>query len=610
LAASLPSRKPVIWNNTQVALADAQFDELSEPPESLTTTKSPRLFYSRRTFIDYLVILAFGLIVSAPHFGRLLVAGNDHLFHALRYLGTARALLDGQLVPLVDSSAMYGFGYSPNLFYPPLTAYLAMLTNLVSPNWNIAINLANIITIVLSGFTMYYFMRGVTGNNNSGLIAAVAFMSAPYLLINTTIRSAAGESLGLALAPLLFLGLWKILNGTPGWILLGLGAGGLLLTHNLSAVIFALFAVLFIVGFGSRFFNQFALLQAGKALLLCLGISAVFLLPFLEARSAAEYNAFQPGFMGGISLVNEHTHQSLAAALFPSFTIPYGWIGLLGIATVVLFPIVYRWIPVELRRLAIVLLVLSALAYLMTTFLFPWGQLPEAFWVIQFPWRLNIVTTLFLAALAGLVFPALITWVGELGRHWLPIAVALVFALLGLGTAGIVLDNSPESRHDVYALQDAWGFRLFNNDYLPVRAVNYGDNPGGGWFTVSELVRPHQPIALTGQMEFTEFTHFGRNLQFNAEVTQGGIVELPFIFYPGYQASVDGVRQPVFESDNGFVALELTNPGAHAITAHFGMTALTITGAIITLGTSAFLSAYGFTRIRAWRRHRSAESYD
>ena len=500
---------------------------------------------------------------------------------------------DGQIIPQIDSGIHGGFGYAINLFYPPLSAYLAVLANLVSPNWNIAINLSLVFTQLLAGVAMYFLVRGITGRGSAGVISAIAYMSYPYLITNFTIRFAVGEQLAMAIAPFVLLGIWKIIHGERGWLLLGLSTGALLLSHNLSTFIFALVSLLFLATYWRRVLTRPAIYQLLMALAVALGVAAFFIFPLLEARVAAEYNAFVPGFMSDLPLVIRDTMWWFGPALIPSANIPFAWLGIPGLITLAFIPLGYQRATNHLRKFIIMSLVLSAGAFFASTWLFPWDLLPESLLFIQFPWRLNMVIALLLSALAGVVYSAV--WDNPHRAFAIPIA-----GVAALITAGLVMAPIPlQGRLNVYDHANHWMDTMLVQvaDYFPTRVINYVGDGSESWSpsvlgAPQFLTRPSGPLALSGIMEFFDFTQYGRRLQMEISVQQGGIVELPVFFYPGYQAFIDGVRAPIFESENGFVAFLLPTPGTHQVEAYFGMSPATIAGATVTGVTLLGLSIY------------------
>jgi len=555
----------------------------------------PRYISSKKNLISSLVVVVTaGLIFSFPNFNPLVLLGHDANFHIARYAGTWRAISDGHLIPQLDSAFYGGFGYAPNLFYPPLSAYLVVLLQTVVTNWNLAINFTNIIIQVGAGLAMFAFMRRVTCSNFAGLLSALAYMSAPYVIANGLIRFAAGEYLGLVFAPIVFLGLWKIIHGESGWLLLGLATGGLLLSHNLSTGIFGLFALLFLLAYAKTAFQVAALKQYLFAAALAFGLSAFFLLPLLEARASADYNAFHLGFLSDIERVQAAAVPSMLMALLPNFNPPFSWIGFLATLALLIAPLVAGFWPHKWQKMGIVSTGLAILSLFISSRFFPWKLMPEQLLLIQFPWRLNLIVTFFLSCLIGLVFAAPIRMkrvskvLYRLQSKAICIKAVIVAVVAALATISIAMSLPylpPRDDANVWDAHMLGVQAVWNWDYVPTRTV-----VADGFFA-----RDHNPTALTGEMSFDNFAHFGRHLSLTAKVETRGILELPLMFYPGYRAEVDGNRVPVFESNYGFVAVDLP-AGTHQVAVEFAMSPATKVGASLTGVTLLAIAAYGATR--------------
>ena len=94
---------------------------------------------------------------------------------------------------------------------------------------------------------MYKFMFQMTANRNIALLSAGLYVLAPYHLTDLYIRNALGEFASFVFIPLVFLGLYNLFNTTENNYYLGVGAIGLILTHNLSAIITALVAIIYLI---------------------------------------------------------------------------------------------------------------------------------------------------------------------------------------------------------------------------------------------------------------------------------------------------------------------------------------------------------------------------
>ena len=63
-------------------------------------------------------------------------------------------------------------------------------------------NLIYILAILASGWFMYLWVRDILGAR-AGIVSAVAYMAAPYILIDALVRGNSPESVALPLFPLL-----------------------------------------------------------------------------------------------------------------------------------------------------------------------------------------------------------------------------------------------------------------------------------------------------------------------------------------------------------------------------------------------------------------------
>lgn len=120
--------------------------------------------------------------------------GHDTIYHISRTVGTEIALKEGQLLPLIASNFVNDFGYSWNIFYPPLPNYIMMAIKLVMHSYVKALNILIFLTVAISGILMFNFIKKVTNSSNIGLLASILYMLAPYRLVDIYIRGALRRS--------------------------------------------------------------------------------------------------------------------------------------------------------------------------------------------------------------------------------------------------------------------------------------------------------------------------------------------------------------------------------------------------------------------------------
>ena len=75
----------------------------------------------------YLIIIFIAIIITSGLLIEGLPNGHDADSHLARAVGTGEALSEGQFPALVTSNYANGFGYSWNIFYPPLVTYLEVI---------------------------------------------------------------------------------------------------------------------------------------------------------------------------------------------------------------------------------------------------------------------------------------------------------------------------------------------------------------------------------------------------------------------------------------------------------------------------------------------------
>lgn len=167
-------------------------------------------------------------------------ASDDGLFHLYRLAALDAAWHRGVLYPRWFPDFAFGYGYPVLNFYSPLSYYFAQVLHLLGWGYIAATKGAFGASLLLSTLTMYLFAREALPRP-AALLAALAYLYVPYHLGDVYRRGALAEAWAFVFFPLV---LWAchrlILRREAGYILLlALAYAGLILVHNLSAMIFA-----------------------------------------------------------------------------------------------------------------------------------------------------------------------------------------------------------------------------------------------------------------------------------------------------------------------------------------------------------------------------------
>ena len=107
----------------------------------------------------YGFILLIAVIVSIPLFSsRFNIYADDGIQHVCRLIGTWSSICEGQLFPVVMSHFCNNFGYSWNLFYSPITAFVPLIFHFITKSFALDLKIFMVLVSFLSGITMYKFI--------------------------------------------------------------------------------------------------------------------------------------------------------------------------------------------------------------------------------------------------------------------------------------------------------------------------------------------------------------------------------------------------------------------------------------------------------------------
>ena len=270
----------------------------------MTTSETPPInqTHTTREWLYIALILVFALIVISP----LLQPGyfwgaHDARHDAYFIFQYDKSVQDGIWFPRWSPDWTFGYGYPFFIVYGPLATFLGELFHhFLGLGFEASVKAVLALSIVVSGFAMYGFVRSWLGRN-AGLVAAVAFMAIPYHLVDVYVRAALAESAALAFLPLALWGFRETVRRPRLAAILGAGFAyaAIMWTSPLVALIFTpgLAAYVAILIFwqwrrspgeeerrrGGGHFRSLArrMLAPAFAFALGLGLSAAFFVPSL-----------------------------------------------------------------------------------------------------------------------------------------------------------------------------------------------------------------------------------------------------------------------------------------------------------------------------------------
>ncbi|MEW5988282.1 MAG: 6-pyruvoyl-tetrahydropterin synthase-related protein [Chloroflexota bacterium] len=616
-------------------------------------------FFTFHSSLDWFLLCAFliaflaaGPLLSRP--GLLNTrGGGDSPFLLQRLQQLETAVTDGHFPVRWMPDANYGYGYPFFNFYAPLSIYVAAGFRLGGFTYVRAIQLAQLSGFLVAAWAMYRLGRRWFGSPWAGLLASVAYTLAPFHLVNVYVR---GDSLAefwaMAFYPLVLLaaggtsgewqvagGKWQVAGAASRWLasflrwqvasgksrvvedrpksqiqnpkskiaLLSLAYAGLILSHNISALIFSPFLLLYLV-IDSRWQvasgTPKSKIQNPKskilALLLGLALSAWFWLPALGERANAQLKPVTSGYFHysnhfrGRDLVQPTLFFDYDVADGRAFRMGLAQAVTAGLGLLVLLATITRRQPSTsfLHPSSFILLTLLLSTLLITPLSRPlWDHLPLLSFA-QFPWRFlsvqALATALATAALARLP-----------GRRVLVPATCLLLLAASLGR--LKTDHLRLADSDVTAerlAQYEWFTGNIGStvsaEYLPptVQPRPYTS----AWLNQGERNRAR---VLSGQAEAQIITHQTHFQSWRVEVeSEQATIMLPTLFWPGWRAEIDGQPAGLRAAPGSGLMMMDAPAGQHTLDLRLGRTPLRLAAELLSLAAGSLLLALLLARRR------------
>ncbi len=236
-------------------------------------------------WLFFIVLVLLTLIMM--YFYQPLCPGQDFFFHYRRLQALMDGLKTSPFLIYIDYNAIDGYGYLTKAFYPDFVlipfAFIGNITSLEFA-WQ---SMLFVMTVLCGVFT-YKTVSIIYKNTFAASIAALLYTFALYRLLDMYHRAALAEALSFTFIPLVFLGLYYILNADyRKWYVLTIGFSLMIFTHLISSVLMLVTIVIFLLIYYKSLIREpkrfLYLLIAGIATLI---VTAYYIYPMLEQMSA------------------------------------------------------------------------------------------------------------------------------------------------------------------------------------------------------------------------------------------------------------------------------------------------------------------------------------
>lgn len=575
----------------------------------------------------FLLLTLLGLPLVTPLMRATAVpCTHDGHLHYHRIAAMLHAWQNGLPLTRWLPDLAFGYGY-PFFIYregPPL--FIPMFLHMAGLPMSAASNLFYALTILACGWFMFLWVRDTLGEG-AALVSAVAYMAAPYVLIDALVRGNSPESLALPLLPLLLWSgrRWLVAGTAVSFIISTFGLALLALSHNISTFIFTptLFIYLLVLGWQHRLGWRATLLRVGLLFGLGLGMTIFYtggaLLEMnqvtLQQSTVTRGNNFRFNF-ASLAEIFAPVPVEDPLLLNPPLPLRLGWVPtaltLLGIVRLMVparHPISLRnqmarfhgWLMVGITAVYLLLSLSISLPI--------WENVPLIDFV-QFPWRFVGRAALPLAFLAGLPF-ASISKTKAPGRQSAQGISSLILrpsSLVLLAIATLTMETLP-NLYPSSCPEDP--FPTINNVHrYEAETGMVGVDPAGSYFPTTVQERPQtSPLVADYEAGRTPQRFDVAVLPAEAVLHEvsyqplGAAIRLttpePFtaryftFAFPGWVAEVDGTAVSITPSQpKGLITFPVP-AGEHTLTIAWRSTPLRT--ALVSASLLAFACALGVT---------------
>ena len=509
---------------------------------------------------DALMVLGAAAFSCMPLLWGGVFDGHDMLFHLNRIEGIASGLRCGQFPVRIHASTLLGYGYAASEFYPELFLYIPGILRNMGVSLCASVRVFEAGINLLAALSCYVSAKAVFDSRRTAVGASVLYTLCVYRLVNLYTRATLGESLAMIFFPLIIWSLYEVLRRDDGkWPLLALGMTGVCMSHLLStlfSVLFCAIAAAFSLPKLMREKRRFlAILKAAAITVLC---CVWFYVPMMQYSGDgvstsvvldAQENVLQPGgfFVAFAGDMNADIPEDFAYTIG---VVP-GLALLVGCALLLVRRYAQGKAVMDGKdRAALALCALGVVALLGATNAFPWELVCSLrrpfstfFKQIQFPWRLVGVAVPMMSMAAA--------W-GYLKDDRHASAGAAVIVALCAACSGYTMQCMVQ-RTPVLDKETFTDTRISQFEYTYVgtekTALKPGDIRVGG---------------AEGAYSVLEMTKHGTNLTAVIEMDGGAYIEFPLLYYPGYQAAVNGIPCKVARGTNNMLRVYGTASGQTA----------------------------------------------
>lgn len=513
------------------------------------------------------------LFTSLPLLTDFIVSSGDGGFHLMRIEGIKDGLLSGQFPVRIGPKWQTGYGYASSVFYGETLLYIAALFRLIGFSVTTSFQMFMFVLNVIGVLIAYYSFKGMFRNEYIGLLCSALYNLAVYRTFRYYEWGAVGEGCALVFLPLIAYGFYRVFTedvDSPAygrsWIPLCAGFAGLIQSHFLTCELVGVFTIVLCLFQIKKVFRPKTFVVLAKTVIYCILVCAWFLVPFLDYMLTGDFMVHHisgrmiqdrglylahllqiiPYNAGHVFFAETGMYSSQPSNLGAPFLVALLlWLG-------VCFLRKQGHLSQEMRGLGRIATILSLMTMVMSLSAFPWDRIQflnsiteSLVGSLEFPHRFLIIGTLTLTIVSGVM-----------AKWFYDTKSVKGLAVYAGGMVALMLISN------LFLLNDfthkATPFPVYNAQTMGTGYVSSGEYLPYGTDTAKLTYR--EPKVDKG-VEISEYKKQDLQVRFDCRNTSGeeGHVELPMLYYKGYQAQErdTGRKLSVAKGDNSAVTVDV-----------------------------------------------------
>lgn len=548
----------------------------------------------------FLIGLSLTISLFWPFFAAPFFTHHDDV-QVIRLYEMDRCIKDHQIpcrwVP--DLGALYG--YPLFNYYAPLPYYFGELIYLLTHSLIFSVKTMFAVSFLGSFLFMYLFAKKYWGNLG-GSLSAIFYTFAPYHALNFYVRGAMGEMWGLMFFPSLLWAFSRLFERTniANTLLCSVLLGGLLTSHNLSAMLFVPITLqwVFFLFLQKKVikFLWFSLM----AIVLAICLSSFYLLPVIFEKDLVHvdtttvgYFSYTEHFKGVKKLILDNSWgygasvREVPGGEKDGLSFQIGWIHLFG-WILALYALYKLWR--KNRNLSLLIIFSSFLIAFSIFMVNPGSQfiwdLIEPLKYLQFPWRFLLIISFFISFVAGSFFVQ-----DQKKKIWW---VALVIIVVVFNFSHYKPEKFLQITDQELLEGKNWDRQIKRSiyDFLPIFAKE----------PPAELAKERYQI-LTGESEIYDFKESSNWLKFKTNTNTHTIIRLSKYYFPDWKIFVDGVQAQVEYRNNSLGLMTIIlGKGSHVVEGRLFDTPIRSISNIITFAAISIVLLLSITQIKIIRK--------